>query len=112
MDLSKMTRRDFHKSTTLGVTSLALSDAAAADAFFQETVFADVQRVTLSVVDGPEVLVMEAPQLRDSCPLGLPGASTASPRTSGTTIGLSTPTSSRQATTSTPRRSPTSTTRP
>ena len=25
MDLSKMTRRDFHKSTTLGVTSLALS---------------------------------------------------------------------------------------
>src|SRR5579872_6573123 len=25
MDLSKMTRRDFHRSTTLGVTSLALS---------------------------------------------------------------------------------------
>ena len=28
MDLSKMTRRDFHKSTTLGVTSLALSPGA------------------------------------------------------------------------------------
>ena len=29
MDLSKMTRRDFHKSTTLGVTSLALSPGPA-----------------------------------------------------------------------------------
>ena len=28
MDLSKMTRRDFHKSTTLGVTSLAMSAGA------------------------------------------------------------------------------------
>jgi len=28
MDLSKMTRRDFHKSTTLGVTSMALSPGA------------------------------------------------------------------------------------